>query len=150
MKVYTFRALLTASWVLGIVSLALSYVLEPTLPQALRDFLAADNTSSDGPEFGVVEIGQLVLMILFLVVIVANYIGLYLWRNWARWSFCAVYVVAFLSSLLLNQPTIEPALVSEVGSLVSIIDGVLIASMFSVEPIRSKFVQEPEDPPPPL
>lgn len=155
MKVNTFRALLTASWVLFIPGIVLSVALEPTLHPSLRDYLAWES-SSDAPfEIAITNDILLVVWAFMFIGIVVSYVGLYRWKAWARWLFVIFCAVGFLSAFFTTL--VEPGPVSALGGAIALLEGMLIAAMFWVEPIRSKFESdehsgedgEPEDSPSP-
>jgi hypothetical protein len=156
MNVYTFRVLLTASWVLFIPGIVLSVALEPTLHPLLRDYLAWESSSEAPFEIAITNDILLVVWAFMFIGMVVSYVGLYRWKAWARWLFVVVCAVGFLSAFFTTL--VEPGPVSALGGAIALLEGMLIAAMFWVEPIRSKFEAsellvaegEPGDPPSPF
>ncbi|MEQ1823170.1 MAG: hypothetical protein ABL949_11715 [Fimbriimonadaceae bacterium] len=137
MKVNPFRALLTASWVLFIPSMILSIALEPTLHPLLRDYLAWESSSEAPFELAITNDILLVVGAFTFIGIVVSYVGLYRWKAWARLLFVDLCAVGFVSTFFTT--IVESGPVSALFGAIAILDGMLIAAMYWVEPIRSKF-----------
>lgn len=158
MKVNTFRALLTASWIMFILGSLLSSTLGPSLPKALSDYLEWQ-VSSDAPVDVLIAGDILYLVRIFLFMgLAVSYIGLYRWKEWGSHLFIVVRALGLVASAIWLYTTVEPGLVTVTWSAGCIIDGMLITAMCWAEPIRSKFEAdellveegEPEDPPSPF
>lgn len=131
----TYRWLLTASWVIGILAVITSIMTENMLPQELRAFLSSQSeivmTAKQAVWFGVMTVLTLCM--------VAAYAGLYFLKNWARvlYSICLVGVYAITP--LDPSPVINTVWASDAFSMAEILSGVVLAVIYWVPNIRDGF-----------
>lgn len=118
-----------------ILGTVLAVVLEPTLPRELQAFLARESEA----EPPVSDIFFLALGGTLLFAQFVSYVGLYFWKRWAKVLFLVSTVVLYLGTLFDPKPVVLAALPSWLFNLSELCCGMLIACLFFVESIRTKF-----------
>jgi len=120
----TFRLLLGISLAMFGLHAIVSVMTEQMLPAALRDC----NSDSDGwyeqpGTAGYVIIGAAAL---YLVVLIASYIGMFRLRKWGRVCFAASKAAGIILCAF-PPPSVEASISQSLGWLMSIIEGIIIA-----------------------
>jgi hypothetical protein len=99
-------------------------VADKLLPEPLAEWLAAQSTG----DFEFTD----ALTILFLgagvMLFFISMVGLFFYQRWAAWMMVAV--LALFSLQLLFSPTIEPGILSYLGSLSDILTGLVLGLAF--------------------
>jgi hypothetical protein len=108
------RFLLVALFGLIVLSIGLAFVADKLLPEALADWMRQEN----GGEFGVADIFGL----------------LFCYQRWAAWMMAVV--VAVFSLQLLASPTVEPGILSLLGSLSDVITGLVLGAAFFTDALE--------------
>lgn len=145
MKTLTFRAILTASWLLEIGSGVVDIVLLPTLPKPLQEYRA--QSASAG--YTNVQMALLTVSALLFIPTIASYVGLYFWKRWARKLFFVALVFDYLVAALWLSPVVSTSTVYWLTGLASLTNGVLLAILYWVEPISGKFEADTDEGSPP-
>ncbi len=130
-----FKVILTASWVLTVAAVFLNSTLEHTLPVGVREYV----TQRESLDTTVTDTIFLVVGAPLAFGMIASYVGHYFWRRWARTLFLWTLPPIYLLTLLDLGPVIDIGIASWLGEFTCLLDGVLIAALFWIEPIRMRF-----------
>jgi hypothetical protein len=118
------RFCLVALFAVIALSIGLAFVAVKLLPEPLAEWLAAQSTG----DFEFTD----ALTILFLgagvMLFFISMVGLFFYQRWAAWMMVAV--LALFSLQLLFSPTIEPGILSYLGSLSDILTGLVLGLAF--------------------
>jgi hypothetical protein len=118
------RFLLVALFGLIVLSIGLAFVADKLLPEALADWLHQENSG----EFGVGDILGLLFWGAGLFLFFVSMVGLFCYQRWAAWLMAIV--VAVFSLQLLTSPTVEPGILSLLGSLSDVVTGLVLGVAF--------------------
>jgi hypothetical protein len=134
-----FRFLLLLGWVICLGGLIVSYVEEPSLPPALREYLDSDvNEPLTSWDFVV-----FFLLLSLLIVGVVNTVGLYRFKPWARkltlWGFVAGYAV---TPILFREPAVITPLAETFFTLGNALSGFILALIY-FSPVARHFESGP-------
>ncbi|MEI7652002.1 MAG: hypothetical protein WCJ96_08340 [Verrucomicrobiota bacterium] len=123
------RFTLVALWAAVVLSIALSFVADKLLPDALADW-----HKSNGTEFGFGDILGLLFWVLGILLLLISSIGLFFYQRWAAWMFVVVNVIFSLQ--VLTSPTVEPGLLSYIGGWSDLLTGMVVAIAFFTDALK--------------
>jgi hypothetical protein len=124
------RFLLVALFGLIVLSIGLAFVADKLLPEALADWMRQEN----GGEFGVADIFGLLFWGAGIFLFLISMVGLFCYQRWAAWMMAVV--VAVFSLQLLASPTVEPGILSLLGSLSDVITGLVLGAAFFTDALE--------------
>ena len=125
------RFLLVALFGLIILSIGLAFVADKLLPEALADWVKQENSG----EIGIADVIGLLFWGAGLFLFFVSMAGLFLYQRWAAWLMAAV--VAIFSVQLLFSPTVEPGVLSLMGSLSDVLTGLVLGLAFFSDALQS-------------
>jgi hypothetical protein len=124
------RFSLVALFALIALSIGLAFVADKLLPDTLAEWYRAESS-------GEFEFSDL-LMLLFwgagVFLFFVSMAGLFCYQRWAAWMM--VVVLALFSLQLLFSPTVEPGILSYLGSLTDILTGIVLGIAFFTEALQ--------------
>lgn len=123
------RISLLALWASVVLSIALAFLQDKLLPDALVEW----HKSSAG-QFGFGDIIALLFWGLGLFLFFVSSIGLFFYQRWAAWMF--TIVTAVFSLQLLASPAVEPGISSFIGSWSDVLTGMVITLVFFTDVLR--------------
>jgi hypothetical protein len=118
------RFLLVALFGLIVLSIGLAFVADKLLPEALADWVHQESSG----EWGIVDIIGLLFWGAGLFLFFVSMVGLFCYQRWAAWLMATV--VAVFSLQLLTSPTVEPGILSLLGSLSDVVTGLVLGAAF--------------------
>ena len=118
------RFLLVALFGLIVLSIGLAFVADKLLPEALADWIHQEN----GGDFTFGDIIGLLFWGAGLFLFLVSMVGLFCYQRWASWLMAVV--VAVFSLQLLTSPTVEPGILSLLGSLSDVVTGLVLGAAF--------------------
>jgi hypothetical protein len=118
---------------LGIVS---SFLLESSLPDPLRDWLAAD---AEG-DIALREVGLLVVMIPLLLCALVGSIGLLFLKRWAAWLYLISLIIGYALFPFMG-PTVEHALADAADDMAVLLSGLIIGLAFFSDALRVRIAE---------
>lgn len=118
------RFLLVALIGLIVLSIGLAFVADKLLPSALAEWIQQEN----GGDFNFGDILGLLFWGAGLFLFLVSMVGLFCYQQWASWLMAIV--VAVFSLQLLFSPTVEPGLLSWLGSLSDVVTGLILGVGF--------------------
>ena len=127
----TLRFLLVALFVLIVLSIGLAFVADKLLPEALAEWVHQENAG----DFEFADILGLLFWGAGLFLFFVSMAGLFFYQRWAAWMMAVV--LAVFSVQLLFSPTVEPGLLSLMGSLSDILTGLVLGLAFFTDALRS-------------
>lgn len=136
MKPKHFRILITISILLTVLSIVSDFAFISTLPPELQRFVENQENVESTAE-------HMILVLLFVPVfigLIVGYVGLYMFKNWARFVYTYSMAGAYLYPFLILEPSVINAYAYGISSLATVLDGVLIAVLFFSETIKSQFI----------
>ena len=125
------RFLLVALFGLIVLSIGLAFVADKLLPDALADWVHQENAG----EFGVGDIFSLLFWGAGLFLFFVSMAGLFFYQRWAAWMMAVV--IAVFSTQLLFSPTVEPGLLSLMGSLSDVLTGLVLGLAFFSDALQA-------------
>ena len=125
------RFLLVALFGLIVLSIGLAFVADKLLPDALADWVHQGNAG----EFGVGDIFSLLFWGAGLFLFFVSMAGLFFYQRWAAWMMAVV--IAVFSVQLLFSPTVEPGLLSLMGSLSDVLTGLVQGLAFFSDALQA-------------
>ena len=124
------RFLLVALFGLIMLSIGLAFVADKLLPEALADWVKQENSG----EIGVADIIGLLFWGAGLFLFFVSMVGLFCYQRWAAWLMGAV--IAVFSIQLLFSPTVEPGILSLLGSLSDVLTGLVLGLAFFTDALQ--------------
>ena len=125
------RFALVALFALLALSIGLAFVADKLLPETLAEWYRAESAG----DFEFTDLLTLLFwgsgVLLFLV----SMGGMFFYQRWAAWLMVAV--LALFSLQLLFSPTVEPGILSYLGSLSDIITGLILGISFFTEALEA-------------
>jgi len=118
------RFLLIALFGLIMLSIGLAFVADRLLPDTLAEWVHQEN----GGEFQVTDILALLFWGAGIFLFLVSMVGLFCYQRWAAWMMAVV--VAVFSLQLLASPTVEPGILSLLGSLSDVVTGLVLGAAF--------------------
>jgi hypothetical protein len=125
------RFLLVALFGLIVLSIGIAFVADKLLPEALADWLHQENAG----EFGVAEVVGLLFWGAGLFLFFVSMVGLFCYQRWAAWMMALV--IAVFSIQLLFSPTVEPGVLSLMGSLSDVLTGLVLGLAFFTDALQA-------------
>jgi hypothetical protein len=125
------RVLLVALFGLIVLSIGLAFVADKLLPEALADWVHQENAG----EFGVAEIVGLLFWGAGIFLFLVSMVGLFCFQRWAAWMMALV--IAVFSIQLLFSPTVEPGILSLLGSLSDVLTGMVLGLAFFTDALQA-------------
>lgn len=125
------RFLLVALFGLIVLSIGLAFVADKLLPEALADWVKQENSG----EIGIADVIGLLFWGAGLFLFFVSMAGLFFYQRWAAWLMAAV--VAIFSVQLLFSPTVEPGLLSLMGSLSDVLTGLVLGLAFFSDALQA-------------
>lgn len=127
------RIFVVLEWVAIAGGIVLSILLEPRLPEPLRDWLAAEVER----EVDLSEIVLLILAIPMLLGALIGSIGLLFLKRWAAWLYLISLIIGFLIFPFMG-PTVEHGMADVFLEVASVISGMIIALAFFSDALPAK------------
>ena len=124
------RFLLIALFGLIVLSIGLAFVADKLLPDTLAEWVHQEN----GGEFQVTDILALLFWGAGIFLFLVSMVGLFCYQRWAAWMMAVV--VGVFSLQLLASPTVEPGILSLLGSLSDVITGLVLGAAFFTEALE--------------
>jgi hypothetical protein len=124
------RFLLVALFGLIVLSIGLAFVADKLLPEALAEWVHQESAG----EFGVGDIIGLLFWGAGLFLFLVSMVGLFCYQRWAAWLMAGV--VAVFSLQLLISPTVEPGILSLLGSLSDVVTGLVLGAAFFTDALE--------------
>ncbi len=125
------RFLLVALFGLIVLSIGIAIVADKLLPEALADWVHQESAG----ECGVAEIFGMLFWGAGLLLFFVSMAGLFFYQRWAAWMMAVV--IAVFSVQLIFSPTVEPGLLSLLGSLSDVLTGLVLGVAFFSDALRS-------------
>ena len=135
----TLRTLIIAQFVLGIASIVSSELAASSLPDALR--VASEHSEYDFSPAVLQTL--LVIFILFVVLAVISWIGLFVFWRPARFLYF-ITVILLLLPTLLGGPHVGTGLSAMLAETVSIITGIILALIY-FSPLKELYEKRQTD-----
>ena len=128
-----FRLLLILNWALFVVAIAAFFFTRAQLPPQLRDYVESQPLSGNvGVAYD----------LLYIIVAVVAWVGVFRFKRWGRELFLAVYIVG-LVEIPFGPAIVVTGWVYLVDSLINAVWGITIAAMY-FSPIRGAFDSRPD------
>ena len=124
------RFLLVALFGLIVLSIGIAFVADKLLPEALAEWVHQENAG----EFGVAEVVGLLFWGAGLFLFFVSMVGLFCYQRWAAWMMALV--IAVFSIQLLFSPTVEPGVLSLMGSLSDVLTGLVLGIAFFTDALQ--------------
>jgi hypothetical protein len=124
------RFLLVALFGLIMLSIGLAFVADKLLPEALAEWVKQENSG----EIGVADIIGLLFWGAGLFLFFVSMVGLFCYQRWAAWLMAGV--IAVFSIQLLFSPTVEPGILSLLGSLSDVLTGLVLGLAFFTDALQ--------------
>jgi hypothetical protein len=105
-------------------------VADKLLPEALADWVKQENSG----EIGVADIIGLLFWGAGLFLFFVSMVGLFCYQRWAAWLMAGV--IAVFSIQLLFSPTVEPGILSLLGSLSDVLTGLVLGLAFFTDALQ--------------
>jgi hypothetical protein len=125
------RFCLVALFALIVLSIGLAFVAEKLLPETLAEWNRADSAG----EFEFTDLLTLLFWGAGVFLFLVSMGGLFCYQRWAAWMMLAVLVV--FSVQLLFSPTVEPGILSYLGSLSDILTGLVLGLAFFTDALEA-------------
>lgn len=125
------RFLLVALFGLIVLSIGIAFVADKLLPDALADWVHQENAG----EFGLTDILGLLFWGAGLFLFFVSMVGLFCYQRWAAWLMTGV--IAVFSIQLLFSPTVEPGVLSLMGSLSDVLTGLVLGLAFFTDALQA-------------
>ena len=125
------RFALVALFALLALSIGLAFVADKLLPETLAEWYRADSAG----DFEFTDLLTLLFWGAGVLLFLVSMAGLFFYQRWAAWLMVAV--LAIFSLQLLFSPTVEPGILSYLGSLSDIITGLILGISFFTEALEA-------------
>ncbi|MEY3392438.1 MAG: hypothetical protein RLZZ322_1287 [Verrucomicrobiota bacterium] len=125
------RFLLVALFAMVVLSIGIAIVADKLLPEALADWVHQENSG----DFGVADIIGLMFWGAGLFLFFVSMAGLFFYQRWAAWMMAAV--IAIFSVQLIFSPTVEPGILSLLGSLSDVLTGLVLGVAFFSDALQA-------------
>ncbi len=125
------RFLLVALFAMVVLSIGIAIVADKLLPEALADWVHQENSG----DFGVADIIGLMFWGAGLFLFFVSMAGLFFYQRWAAWMMAAV--IAIFSVQLIFSPTVEPGILSLLGSLSDVLTGLVLGVAFFPDALQA-------------
>lgn len=125
------RFLLVALFGLIVLSVGIAFVADKLLPDPLAEWVHQQN---DG-DFDFADILGLLFWGGGLFLFFVSMVGLFCYQRWAAWMMAVV--IAVFSVQLLFSPTVEPGLLSLMGSVSDVLTGLVLGIAFFSDALQA-------------
>jgi hypothetical protein len=125
------RFLLVALFGLIVLSIGLAFVADKLLPEALADWVHQVNSG----DFELTDVFGLLVWGAGLFLFFVSMVGLFCYQRWAAWMMAVV--IAVFSIQMLFSPTVEPGILSLLGSLSDVVTGLVLGAAFFTNALES-------------
>ena len=125
------RVLLVALFGVIVLSIGIAFVADKLLPEALADWVHQENSG----EIGVADVFGLLFWGAGLFLFFVSMVGLFCYQRWAAWMMAVV--IAVFSIQLLFSPTVEPGILSLLGSLSDVLTGLVLGVAFFTDALQA-------------
>ena len=125
------RFLLVALFGLIVLSIGLAFVADKLLPEALADWVHQVNSG----DFEFTDVFGLLFWGAGLFLFFVSMVGLFCYQRWAAWMMAVV--IAVFSIQMLFSPTVEPGILSLLGSLSDVVTGLVLGAAFFTNALES-------------
>ena len=125
------RFALVALFALLALSIGLAFVADKLLPETLAEWYRAESAG----DFEFTDLLTLLFWGAGVLLFLVSMGGLFFYQRWAAWLMVAV--LALFSFQLLFIPTVEPGILSYLGSLSDIITGLILGISFFTEALEA-------------
>jgi hypothetical protein len=125
------RFALVALFALLVLSIGLAFVADKLLPDALAEWHRAEYAG----DFGFTDLLTLLFWGAGVLLFLVSMGGLFFYQRWAAWMM--VVVLALFSLQLLFSPSVEPGILSYLGSLTDILTGVVLGIAFFTDALEA-------------
>ena len=124
------RVCLLALFALIVLTIGLAVLSDKLLPTELAEWQHRNNAG----DFGFSDIISLLFWGLGLVLFLISMLGLFLFQRWASWMMLVVLLVFSLQVLF--SPSVEPGILSFVGSWSDIVTGLVLGLAFFTDALE--------------
>ena len=128
-----FKILIFSLFTTSIFSIAAGEILMDTLPSILQDYIAQVELEYYSSEFSIFDLIAIIIGVYFLAVL----IGMWKFKNWARYSYLILAIVS-LSYYFMDGPVVMNSTEAMFSDFSCMIDGILIYMMY-MTPLSEKF-----------
>jgi hypothetical protein len=125
------RVCLLALFALIVLTIGLAVLSDKLLPTELAEWQHRNNAG----DFGFSDIISLLFWGLGLVLFLISMLGLFLFQRWASWMMLVVLLVFSLQVLF--SPSVEPGILSFVGSWSDIVTGLVLGLAFFTDALEA-------------
>lgn len=125
------RFLLVALFGLIVLSIGIAFVADKLLPEVLAEWVHQENSG----DIGVADIIGLLFWGAGLFLFIVSMVGLFCYQRWAAWMMTVV--IAVFSVQLLFGPTVEPGILSLMGSLSDVLTGLVLGLAFFSDALQA-------------
>jgi hypothetical protein len=131
-----FRFFLILNWLLIVAYSVVSMTTESLLPPEIISYLDAQADSFNTTDIVLIIVGVVYLMYYYIVL----YVGIFLFKKWAKTLLLPSYVISSLLVLLFfnNEPMIETGWASFLGDIISLVEGIILVLVY-LSPISRVF-----------
>jgi hypothetical protein len=126
------RICVVLEWAFAGLGLALSLLLESSLPDPLRHWLATQAQW----DIGFLEVILLVVMITTVLCALVGSVGLLLLKRWGAWLYLASLIIAYVVLPLLG-PSVEHAITETVADIATLLSGLILGLAFFSDALRA-------------
>ena len=135
-----FQTLLICQIVLLFLTIFLLIVDEFLTGQAVKDLVGEQEMSSAWAIISVVLFAFLLAII--LPALIASIVGLFFWKPWARWLYCATWLIVTIIMLVYSvfdfQWDFRWGLPDSIRALSDVVDGAILTLLF-IPPVATRF-----------
>jgi hypothetical protein len=124
------RFALVALFALLALSIGLAFVADKLLPETLAEWYRAESAG----DFEFTDLLTLLFWGAGVLLFLVSMGGLFFYQRWAAWLMVAV--LALFSLQLLFSPTVEPGILSYLGSLSDILTGLVLGIAFFTDALQ--------------
>ncbi len=120
-----FRIVVVAEWVVIVAGLVATFSLEGSLPPLLQEYLEWE---ANQPLI-TSDIVLLAVVLLPIPLCLISSIGLFFFKNWARWLYLACSLLIYSTSLFFG-PTVEHGVAGVIDDLSVVLEGFILGLAF--------------------
>ena len=125
------RFALVSLFALLALSIGLAFVADKLLPETLAEWYRAESAG----DFEFTDLLNLLFWGAGVLLFLVSMGGLFFYQRWAAWLM--VVVLALFSLQLLFSPTVEPGILSYLGSLSDLLTGLILGISFFTEALEA-------------
>jgi len=125
------RVCLLALFALIVLTLGLAVLSDKLLPTELADWQHRNNAA----DFGFADIVGLLFWGVGMLLFFISMVGLFFYQRWAAWMMLAVLLIFSLQVLF--SPSVEPGILTFVGSWSDIVTGLVLGLAFFTDALEA-------------